>query len=135
MSRLSRGNHFLGGFGTQNYLEDYHMGKSGDYRPVSNISENDAEYKLELGIPGFRKEDIELSIHDNRLIISGQNQNKTSLEYQRQEFNHSTFKQTYDLPGDVDKEHINATCKNGMLEIFLPKKRNVQKPHSKITIK
>ena len=48
MSRLERGNHFLGGFGSENYLEDFNLSKSISKNPVTNISENNVQFKTRI---------------------------------------------------------------------------------------
>jgi len=126
MSRLTRGNHFLGGFASDNYLEDYNMDKDIHKNPVTNISENKDRYKIELGIPGFRKEELKLTVKDNNLVVTGirkkgRDEKKVEDEYWQQEFNYSTFERSFHLPDNINTDEIAAKCEYGILEILLPK--------------
>ena len=51
MTYINRGHHFMSGFGTNDYLEDYFIEPSSQIRPSANISENEHKYKIEIGLP------------------------------------------------------------------------------------
>ena len=95
--------------------------------PKMNVSESDNDYRLELCIPGMRKEDLNLSIDaDNNLVIEMQqktekNENDEKRHFLRREFSTTQFKQMLSLPENVKKNQIGAKVENGILTVTLPK--------------
>lgn len=95
--------------------------------PKMNVSESDKDYRLELCIPGMKKEDLNLSIDaDNNLVIEMQQkeekkENDEKRHFLRREFSTTQFKQMLTLPENVKKESIGAKVDNGILTITLPK--------------
>ncbi|MBP5548367.1 MAG: Hsp20/alpha crystallin family protein [Bacteroidales bacterium] len=95
--------------------------------PKMNVSESDKDYRLELCIPGMKKEDLTLSIDaDNNLVIEMQQkeekkENDEKRHYLRREFSATQFKQMLTLPENVKKDQIGAKVENGILTVTLPK--------------
>ncbi|MFV0470291.1 MAG: Hsp20/alpha crystallin family protein [Dysgonomonas sp.] len=109
--------------------------------PATNVSENKKEYKLELEIPGFDKEDIAIEIDNNVLKISAkkefrQEEKDEQEKILRQEFSSTSFSRSFALPDNVDTENIAANQKHGILNVVLPKKdKAVEEKVKKIEIK
>jgi HSP20 family protein len=123
MAKLSRGHHFMSGFGNEDYLEDYltHRGLSG--RSAFIFSENNERYKIEVGIPGLCREDISIMVSGNTLIVA-ENQDRSSAsgkEISHQEFDHKHFRRSFSIPEDAVLDEVNARCENGLLNIEIPK--------------
>lgn len=101
--------------------EDHHL------TPKMNVSESEKDYRLELCIPGMKKEDLALSIDtDNNLVIEMQQKDEHKEEdekrhYLRREFTSTQFKHMLTLPENVKKDAIGAKVDNGILTITLPK--------------
>ena len=96
--------------------------------PKMNVSESDKDYKMELCVPGLKKEDLNISIDtDNNLVIEMvkndevKDESKESRKYLRHEFSTMQFKQMFSLPENVKKEQITAKVEHGVLTIDLPK--------------
>lgn len=100
--------------------------------PAVNIIENEKDYRIELAAPGMGKEDLKVSINGNdELVVSferhsakpenGEGQQKKGT-YLRREFSYSSFRQSFVLPDDVEKQEIAASMENGVLTVELPKK-------------
>jgi HSP20 family protein len=105
--------------------------------PLANIKETDKDFKVELCVPGFKKEDFKIDIEDRTLTISSEREEKKEddKEYRRREFSYSSFSRTLQLPQNVDENKINAKYDNGMLELTLPKKEvSISKPSKNITV-
>lgn len=93
--------------------------------PAVNVKEEDNAFQIEVAVPGLKKEDFKLSLHENRLTISAKQEGKTeekTEKYSRQEFNYTSFQRTFTLPKNVDGEKINASYTDGILYVGLPKK-------------
>lgn len=95
--------------------------------PKMNVSESEQDYRLELCIPGMKKEDLNLSIDaDNNLVIEmltkeEKKENCEKRHFLRREFSTMQFKQMLTLPENVKKDQIGAKVENGILTITLPK--------------
>ena len=102
-----------------------------DSMPVNacrtDIRDAGDKYVMESELPGFAKEDINLAINGELLVISAvrasENEEKDSdTKYIRRERKFGSYKRSFDI-SDVDAEAISAEYKNGILTIELPKKK------------
>ena len=95
--------------------------------PKMNVSESENDYRLELCIPGMKKEDLGLSVDaDNNLVIEVQHKEEKKEDdekrhFLRREFSTTQFKQMLTLPENVKKENIGAKVEHGILTVTLPK--------------
>ena len=104
--------------------------------PSVNIVEHDAHYTMQLAAPGLQKSDFNINIENDYLVISAEK--KTEKEetgnqgkFTRREFNYSSFKRSFQLDENINREGIAASYENGVLSITLPKKEeNWKKPGS-----
>lgn len=97
--------------------------------PAVNIKEDDASYRLELAVPGRKKEDFKIEIDNDLLTISTESKKENSSEteedtikYTRKEFSFTSFKRAFTLPKTVNVDKIEAVYKDGILGFNLPKK-------------
>lgn len=103
--------------------------------PAMNVKEHDDDFEIEFAIPGFSKEDFEVSMENDLLYVSAEK----SLEdiededdYTRKEFNYSSFQRTLQLPKSVDmSKDIKANYKNGILKIQLFKNKEATQAQRK----
>ena len=110
-------------FFKNDYHEDY--AKSCGSKPATNVFETENEFKIEVLLPGFTKEDLQLNIHNNLLTIKVEKEKEEKPEefkYAHREFGAVDFEKQYRLPKSVDVEKIAAKFENGVLNIELPKK-------------
>lgn len=106
--------------------------------PAVNIIEGNQDFKVEVAAPGLYKEDFKVHVEKNILEISaGKKEEKQTenIRFLRKEFNYSEFKRTFSLPSSVDVEKINATHKNGVLTVEIPKRDEAKvNPRKQIAI-
>lgn len=86
----------------------------------TQYTESDEAYQLKINLPGFRAEDIDLSIEKGILDISVLDQSEKASEQVSTET--SSWRKRYQLPEDVDVENIKAELKLGQLLLTLSKK-------------
>jgi len=107
--------------------------------PSVNIVEEDKAYRLEVAAPGMDKGDFDINVDDNSLTISAERKHeekqKDGDRVVRREFQYSRFQRTFQLPEEVDAEHIEAKYDNGVLHISLPKQEDAVKPKRTIEIR
>ena len=92
--------------------------------PAVNIREDDKKYLLDLAIPGIDKKDLKIDIEEEVLTISSETKNEHEDEsdgYKRKEFSYSSFCRSFQIPENVNKEKIEASYKDGILSVMLPK--------------
>jgi HSP20 family protein len=91
--------------------------------PFVNLYDETDNYLLIAEVPGVRKEDIAIHLHEDSLTISGQRtmDRFKGAQILRQEQPEGCFEKTIRLPGKVKDANIEATCEDGVLKIVLPK--------------
>jgi len=115
-------------------------GKQFSSTPEVNIKETKDNFIIEIAAPGFEKEDFEIQLDKNRLIVSAQRKDeneevKHEEFYLRKEFNYHDFQHTFSLSEWVLKHKIDASYHNGILEIVIPKKEELKpKPVKNIRV-
>lgn len=96
--------------------------------------EGEKRFYIDFEVPGFRREDLEVSILDNELIISGKR-----LDFERKEPSHygekNSFRRVFVIPDNVDIDHISALLRDGILTVTLPKLQSESTEPRKIVIK
>ncbi|MDB2342144.1 Hsp20/alpha crystallin family protein [Flavobacteriaceae bacterium] len=94
--------------------------------PAVNIIEKETEYKIELAVPGMRKDHFEIEMEEGILSISAnQDEEKTSEKgkFTRREFSYNSFRRSFTIPESVDPAKIDANYTEGVLFISLPKRK------------
>ncbi|MBR9682031.1 MAG: Hsp20/alpha crystallin family protein [Candidatus Altiarchaeota archaeon] len=100
--------------------------------PITEINETKDEVIVTIEIPGATKEDISLDVSSNGIEISAKTQRLTDSG-EVSGTSSTEFKKFMSLPTDVDPDSVNASYKNGILEIKLKKLK--QTKSKKVTIK
>ena len=99
--------------------------------PSVDIEENDDDYIVLLELPGMKKEDVKISFHDDILTVSGEkkveNAEKNNGNYHYFERRFGKFERSFRINSDIISEKIEATMKDGVLTISLPK-AEISKP-------
>ena len=95
------------------------------WTPAVDVYETEGAYVVEADLPGLKKDDLRVTVHDNVLTIQGER--KYSREFKeenlhRQERFYGKFVRSFVLPDTVDAEKIEAEFKDGVLRITLPRK-------------
>jgi len=100
-------------------------------KPQVNIIEGDASFSLELAAPGLKKEDFEIKLDKDQLMIKVVQKAEKETEnegpnFRRREFNYSSFKRSFHLPDTIDTSGIDASYLDGILTIKLAKKEEAK---------
>ena len=110
-------------------------GDYGLFSPSFDVNENKDGYVFRADLPGVREDDLEISLTGNRLTISGkreQEKHEQGDTYYASERSYGSFSRAFTLPDGTDAENVKAELKNGVLQVIVPKKPEVQP--KKITI-
>ena len=101
--------------------------------PAVNIREDDEKYSLELAVPGMDRKDLKIDINEDVLTISSESKHESEENrdgYKRKEFSYSSFCRSFYIPENVNRDKIEASYKDGILTVGLPKQ---EEEKSKIT--
>jgi HSP20 family protein len=106
--------------------------------PAVNITETDDAFTLAFATPGLSKEDFNISIEDNKLIVSAEKETKSEETVEgkvtKREFNYSSFKRSFILNDQINQDGIKASYENGILHVELQKKEEAKPILKKIEI-
>ncbi|MBX9585711.1 MAG: Hsp20/alpha crystallin family protein [Gammaproteobacteria bacterium] len=95
----------------------------------ADVIENDDSYNIHMDLPGFEKENIEISFHQGRLTIKGQRETikqENENKFKSIERSSGSFCRNFSFPDIVDCEKMTATYENGVLDIRVPKQSIAQ---------
>ena len=98
--------------------------RTGVFTPSFDVKETKESYLFRADLPGIKEQDVEVTLNENRLTVSGKRENdveeKTDTYYSR-ERSYGTFMRSFTLPAGVDADHCLAELKEGVLTINVPK--------------
>jgi HSP20 family protein len=106
------------------------------WTPALDLYQNNDNIVAILELPGMRKEDIEISLQDGTLMISGERKEETSPENGATRTERSTgkFCRSVTLPTRVDANKVSATYKDGILTVTLPKAEEAKPKQIQINV-
>lgn len=100
--------------------------------PAIDVYDNKDAVVVETALPGVDPKNVQLSIQDDVLTISGSTERKTEVDekdYYRKEIRTGSFMRQVALPSGVKGDQAKASCKDGILKIEIPKEeKTIAKP-------
>ena len=96
----------------------------GNATPAVDVRETDAEFLMEVELPGLTEKDVEVKLENTLLTISSTKDEKKEEKkngYVMRERRQSRFSRSFVLPEGIDSEKIAAEFKNGVLNLTFPK--------------
>jgi HSP20 family protein len=106
--------------------------------PAVDIVEKDRLYEITAELPGLDAKNLEVTLRNGNVILKGEKQEEKeekSKDYYVKERQYGSFERSFALPDGVDASKVEATFKNGILSVTLPKTAEAQKPEKKVEIK
>lgn len=94
------------------------------WQPAVDVQEDKDNFIVKAEMPGLKREDIEVSIHQNTLVLCGERkreEEKKEEGYYRSERYFGKFQRSIPLPQAVDSQKIEAKYRDGVLTVRLPK--------------
>jgi len=106
------------------------------WAPALDLYQNNDNVVAVVELPGMRKEDIEISLHDGTLTISGERTSGGSNgeTAERSERFSGKFRRSISLPTRVDSGKVSATYKDGILTVTLPKAEEAKPKQIKVNV-
>ena len=101
------------------------------------IKEKDNEYQVKAELPGVKKEDLDIDIDKNHIIINAkkeEDKEENTKSYRKSEFRYGEFSRSVYFPMDIDVEKTNAKLEHGILNITAPKMAAEKSQNKKLTV-
>jgi len=103
--------------------------------PVSRITESEEAFTLTMELPGVSEKQVELTLEDRTLTVTAEKEVASFKDYTLilNEIQEARYRAAFELPERVDTAKVQASCKNGMLVLTLPKREEVKPRRIAIT--
>ena len=114
------------------------LAKAGDWAPRVDIAETDKEFVIKAEIPEISKEDVKVTVENGVLTFRGERKKEKeekSKKFHRIERYHGCFCRSFSLPDNVDESKIDASFKDGMLELTVPKTETKKSKSIEVEVK
>jgi HSP20 family protein len=101
--------------------------------PAADIVETDSAYIVEVELPGVRREDIDVALNGNELVVTGEaKERKREGLFRRRTRRVGEFEFRVTLPGELRDGDIEASLAHGVLSVHVPKAESTKQ--NKITV-
>lgn len=114
-------------------------GKIADwFAPASEAGSSENAYHIDLELPGVKMDDIDISVHQNMLTVKGE---KRSMREEKKdsvyfcERQYGAFQRSFRLPADAVADAIDASFKDGLLTLTIPRKAPEAPKAQKIAVR
>ncbi|MBN2011039.1 Hsp20/alpha crystallin family protein [candidate division KSB1 bacterium] len=102
---------------------------TGDWAPRVDIAESDNAFEIKAEIPEVNKEGVKVTVDNGVLTIRGERKQETEekgKKFHRVERYYGVFARSFTLPDNVDETKVKASFKDGMLNLQIPKTKDVK---------
>jgi HSP20 family protein len=96
----------------------------GDWSPALDAFEDKDKYTVSIEVPGLKKDDLNVTVHDGVLSISGERKSEKDVRegtVHRTERYYGKFSRSVSLPAAVRADKVSAAYKDGVLTVEVPK--------------
>lgn len=111
----------------QDLFDDSMFKANNKHLMKTDIKEDDKKYEIEIEMPGFKKEDIKISLNNSYLTVEASVENKEEKDEKKHYIYHERYygemSRSYYVGNTIKEEDINARFENGILHLEIPKKQ------------
>jgi HSP20 family protein len=111
--------------------------QSREWRPAVDVMEQDGKLVVHADLPGLQKENLNVEVRDDQLIISGERRNESARnegDYRLTERSYGRFARSVPLPEGVNPDEVAAKFQDGVLRIEVPLPQGTQRGRRQIPI-
>jgi HSP20 family protein len=108
-----------------------------NFVPALDVAEDNEKMTITAELPGLKKEDVQIKVRDGVLTLSGEKKFEEETKkdnYYRIERSYGNFARSFTLPTTVDSGKIEATMKDGILKVAIPKKPEAKEREVKVQV-
>lgn len=109
----------------------------GNWTPPTDLYETDGAYTVETELPGFHRDDIQVTVERGLLTVSGERGRRESARnasYHMRERPAGRFSRSFSLPSSIDAERVEASFDNGILRIRVPKSEEAKPRQIEVSV-
>jgi HSP20 family protein len=109
-----------------------------DWTPAVDILETEGEYLLKAELPGLKREDVRVTLENNVLTVEGERKHESETKGEkthRIERFYGGFCRRFTLPENTNPQEIRAECKDGLLNVHIPKRETQAVKTKQIEVK
>ena len=111
-------------------------GKHAGREMLTDVRDHEDHYEVEIDLPGFKKDQIQIELHDGALTITAQkgleqNEKNSEGKYVRQERYSGMMSRSFYVGENMTEEDIKAKFEDGVLKLNIPKKEEKKLPEKK----
>lgn len=113
----------------ESFVHPFGFRREEGFVPAIDVSETPNAFLVEAAVPGLKAEDLQVSVENNVLTISGeirQESESSERNYHRVERRYGKFQRVLTLPNTVKVDAIQASLSNGVLRLEIPKADEVK---------
>lgn len=125
------------GYGFPSLFENQ-LGNQEFFKPSLDIKEGPKAYTITVEMPGVDKKDVDVEVEGNALIIRGekrQEDKKDEEQYHYVERSYGSFQRMLAIPEDADAAGVDASFRDGVLTVTLPRKKEAASNSKKVEVK
>lgn len=107
------------------------------FSPAVDVNETDDAIEVSAELPGIDESELDLSLHDDRLVIKGEKRDESEKKEEDRKYverSYGMFERTIPLPAGIDRDKVTAAFKKGVLKVNLPKTAEAKQASRKISI-
>lgn len=108
------------------------------FAPRSDAAVTADNYEITMELPGVEAEDIDVSVQDDMLVVSGEKRferEHTGKSYFFSEREYGAFQRAFRIPADADKDTVDADFKSGVLTITIAKQKTTSAAARKVPVR
>lgn len=126
------GNFFRGG------VADEPAGLASTWLPAVDVAEQDDQYLVKVELPGVSKDEVKVAMEDNVLTIRGEKRQEKETKksnFHSVERSYGSFQRSFTLPGTIKSDKIEASFRDGILIVSLPKAEEAKAKQIEVKVK
>lgn len=107
------------------------------FDPEIDVREETDRFLVHADLPGIKKEELDISVSGNLLTLKGERKHEREAKEKNRYYSERTFgafSRTLELPSEIDAGKVQATYKDGVLEISLPKSEHAKPKQIKVDV-
>jgi HSP20 family protein len=109
-------------------------GGDGTWTPSADVVETDNAYVIEIELPGVRREDVDVKLNGNELVVKGElKERKREGLFRRRTRRRGEFDLRMTLPGELDAAKAEASLAYGVLRLYVPKAHGTKPSNIQVT--
>jgi HSP20 family protein len=106
------------------------------FNPACDVEETDSHYLMSFDLPGVSKDDVKIEVVENQLTVSGERKSEKKDDKNNRhvaERYYGSFQRVFTLPSTIDATKVEASYRDGVLQVALPKAESAKPQQIKIS--